>query len=467
MAKLKLSKIKYSKLFSFQRNISKLDLVDIGLGGGFGSIYKSILNGTNYAVKIFHFQSANRGYDTINNLIDQIDVSVKNIDGLKALPLFSFEGKLNSKIVKGYVTYFFDTNSYVSLEDILNSKLREYATLSFDKRFLLVKQLCEALLELEKISFIHADINAQNILIDLQNLHLIIIDFDSGAITSGDNFIPATFGKLNEWVAPEIREQMIVNSKKIRVNIHSDRFSAIVGIHYLLFMQPPYCYIKEMSSTVMQQYLKKYGWSNSPDSTEHYFTHSFPAYSKMVQYLKHHRADFFRALEVSLNQGYFDKNSRVTYSQFLSKIKSSNISNSPKQSISSPKGIFFTPKKQTKLIYTLLFGSMVILGYYLMQSNSQIVNKPIKSKGIVVRESINLHDVYISNHYLLKFTSIEKIDNKLNFSYSLIQTDRFKEEKRRGYIDLDSLKIYFEGLSDIGIIKKDGSSISFMSEIFI
>ena len=373
---------------------------------------------------------------------------------------------LDKKSVKGYVTYFFDTSKYMSLEDILNLKPREYARLSFEKRFLLVRQLCEALLGLDKMSFIHADINAQNILINLENLHLIIIDFDSGAVTSGDDFIPATFGKLNEWVAPEIREQISKNPKTVKVNIHSDRFSAIVGIHYLLFMQPPYCFVTSMSNDIMRHYLQKYGWSNSPDNSEVYFKGSFPAYSKMVQYLKINKKDFFRALEVSLNQGYFDINSRVTYNQFLLKIKSSKVI---KKSISSSKQIKrFKLNRDTIFLslYIFIFGYIFSLGYYfLFDGEEKMVDKVVAEQ--VVLYNIHLHDAYISNNYLLGFSNIKQLGSRLSFSYSLIKTSNFHKQKGDGYIDLRSLKLYLNGLDDIGEVKKDGNAILFKRERFI
>lgn len=259
MATLTLSHCKFAVISPIQSPMHSLTLIDIGLAGGFGAIYKTVINGTEYAVKVFHPQSAKRGYETTNQLIDKIDASSHTVEGLKALPLFSFEGRLNNKPVQGYVTYYFDPNRYISLEEIIANKIGDYAKITLDNRLLLVKQLCEALQKLESFSFIHADINGQNILIDLHRLHLILIDFDSGAVTNSDNDIPATWGKLNEWVAPEIREQIIRKSPSIKITIHTDRFAALVGVHYLIFMQPPFCFLTTMSHGVMQSYLTRYG----------------------------------------------------------------------------------------------------------------------------------------------------------------------------------------------------------------
>ena len=61
---------------------------------------------------------------------------------------------------------------------------------------------------------------------------------------------------------------------------------------------------------------------------------------------------------------------------------------------------------------------------------------------------------HISNNYLLGFSNIKQLGSRLSFSYSLIKTSNFHKQKGDGYIDLRSLKLYLNGLDDIGEVKK-------------
>lgn len=507
MNKLTISKILFSKISPITHNISTINLIDLGLSGGFGTIYKAVIaNSKNqsykFAIKVFHDISNTHGYTTINSLIDKINdyelnasESLKSIASLQALPLFSFEGKLKGKIVRGYVTYFLNHNEYMSLDEILATKSNEYNQLGLDERLYLSEQLCRAVQGLEKLTYIHADINAQNILINLINLDLVLIDFDSGAITDSNNNVPSTWGKPNDWIAPEIRKQIDDKNQSITINIHSDRFSVMVGIHYLIFIQSPYCFLKNMSEQTMTSYLNTYKWPNVPRKKEKYFHKICPAHSKLVTFIKTKTPNLFTALEIGFNDGYFNTNQRVTYGQLLSRLKNNH---QPNITTSQPKIIKSKPKskpqpipnpiqqikKQTtfnnrfsnyistafKLFkYAMIFvlvGFIVIFAYkkFIQEDKELIIDDSnLHTPTPIIRTNIdsgiNLKRTYSYTNKILSFSHIIKDGDKINFSYILTTIQPPSIKKSKGYIDTDSLKIYLDGMSG-EIHKNSDNSIS-------
>jgi len=480
-----------SKTFSLP-SISSLDLIKTGLSGGFGSIYKTSIPGYSnieFAVKIFNANDQKHGYETINSLITQINRtstnskgSIATITSLKALPLFSFKGKFKGKEVFGYVTYFLD-KKFVSLDDILTDRKRREAyakSISLDQRLLLVHQFCTGLAVLENIGYIHADINAQNIFIDMDNLELVIIDFDSGAMTNGDKKMPSTWGKPNEWIAPEIRKQMSNKNTSLHISIHTDRFAAMVGIHYLIFMQPPYCFLKNISEPTMNDYLKKYQWPNTPNRTETYYNRSCPVHEKISDYLKKHYYPLYRALVIGLNEGYFNTDQRVEYTQIssrtqptqkphtITKIKPKTTSKNNTVNTYSLKA-YISPfiKKFSSILksYIPVFlvvtsGTIVYLTYY-----SKTPNEYINNILTFQKNNKTLKKIYTSNNWILRFDTIETQPKKLVFNYTLLSIDTSRVLEGEGYIIDD--KIYFDNKKNGNVHKENGliQHISFGREI--
>jgi serine/threonine protein kinase len=436
MDKLTISKIFFSKISPITNRISSVKLIDLGLSGGFGSVYKSVIANNEFAVKVFHDSSDTHGYTTINNLIDKINdyeinssESLKLVASLQALPLFSFEGKLKGKAVKGYVTYFLNHNEYMSFDEILANKKNEYNQLGLDERLYLAEQLCKGVQGLEKLTYIHADINAQNILINLKNLDLVLIDFDSGAITDGNNNVPSTWGKPNEWIAPEIRKQIDDKNNSITINIHSDRFSVIVGIHYLIFIQSPYCFLKNMSEQTMTSYFNKYKWPNIPQKKEKYFNKVCPVHSKVVAIIQKKVPNLLIALQTGLNDGYFNINQRVTYSQLLIRLKN-NYSTPP-------------PKSKIGNIWIYLFVLITVM-YILFLSkvfeSDNSINSPKSPLKSYSTSSTPIKKV--KNNIDNKIATIPKSQSKLAFNH-IEKIKHVKEDIVENNKDISNIKRTF------------------------
>src|SRR5229473_5977009 len=98
---------------------------------------------------------------------------------------------------------------------------------------------------LYSLTIVHADINGQNLMIDMGGRQLAIIDLDGGAVAKTGT-APVVIGKCEPgWLAPEIMSQLAktIKQQKIEVNIKADLWSIACGIHHLLFGLSPFFFI--------------------------------------------------------------------------------------------------------------------------------------------------------------------------------------------------------------------------------
>lgn len=129
--------------------------------------------------------------------------------------------------------------------------------------------LCLNLVEgfevLKECGYIHADLNPLNFFIDLKRKELVVIDYDSGAITTSFNSDPQTFGKMADsfWMSPQIiSQQFISNNSLIKVNVLDDIWSVTVAIHFLLTLQNPFCYLDKWTPSTIKDYTQNFKWAN-------------------------------------------------------------------------------------------------------------------------------------------------------------------------------------------------------------
>jgi len=229
-------------LFLSLPNIKSIEFNDVELGSGqYGSVYEVVsinntqsLNNPKLVIKIFKEHSpniTNHLYNTTLSLQKAIKEtntkrkaeSKKNIDqfpALKCLPLISFQGIFKGKNVKGYLCQFLDKNSFSSFEDIVENKtLRDTFKKNFkvEDRISLCLNLVEGFEILQECGYIHADLNPLNFFIDLRRKELVVIDYDSGAITTSTNSDPQTFGKKTDsfWMSPQIISQQDTSNNSL------------------------------------------------------------------------------------------------------------------------------------------------------------------------------------------------------------------------------------------------------------
>jgi serine/threonine protein kinase len=331
--------------------VSTVDIEDLPFGGGgFGEVYHcNSINGgavnTAQVIKILVDNgsgSARQGFNTIQKLQRKIiqkntelqqdqKKPIQDINALYALPQFSFQGTINGKQVLGYSINRLDTKGYIEFERVFEDQdlFRKYHALDLDEKLMLAYDLVEGFQLLKEISFIHADINPQNLFINLEDRHLTIIDFDSGAVTENPSDKPSTFGKPNEWLAPEILEQLkntqgLVNT--VKVDLLTDTWSVAVGIHHLIFLAHPLFYLKDLSIGTINSYFKtsNYEWPDI-DPADRNYRAEIPVqqYEKYVNSLLSLPATIREKLSSTINQGYLNPNLRTNYNQWIAILKDS------------------------------------------------------------------------------------------------------------------------------------------------
>lgn len=310
--------------------------------GGFGEVYACLsINGATpasaQAVKILRdngFGSARKGFEAIRKLQGKIRESnarraasgqpgLESLPALRALPQFSFIGEMDGRQVLGYAADRLDTEGYVSLSAILDDYHEGYSPyerLSMEDRLLLATELVEGFQALAEMSFIHADINAPNLLVNVEDCHLAIIDYDSGAVTDRPDEQPTTFGKRDEWLAPEIKEQMVMQpttGAAVRVDRFTDTWSVFIGIHHLLFLfHPLFFFSTYVTRESVESYLERYEWPEIAADDPLFLSGLEPLYRQFRGDLAALPAALVQKLKATMNDGHSDPRLRTSYQQW-------------------------------------------------------------------------------------------------------------------------------------------------------
>jgi serine/threonine protein kinase len=231
--------------------------------GGQGSIYDVVsVDGRRVAgllVKIFGQGFPPPLKDIVRTIHDHGQSNgVMSCSSLRALPLFLFDGKAPSQgTVQGYVMRRVPGASFY---EILNSQAQRYISLPLTARLLLASQFVDGMAALYNLTLVHADLNGQNLMVDMSATELSIIDVDGGAIAR-NNQVPVVIGKQEPgWLAPEIIRQLATttNNQQINVDIKADLWSIASGVHYLIFGMQPYFFLHTYGA--IPGYLRSHRW---------------------------------------------------------------------------------------------------------------------------------------------------------------------------------------------------------------
>lgn len=311
--------------------------------GGFGEVFDCIdVNGsatrTPLVIKILKQDAEGndkRGYATIRKLQERIGAknqelyrigrSIAEIPGLYALPQFSFEGVLGNQSVLGYAAHKLDSRLFCSFDDILENRSPEFYRLDLNRKFQLALDMAECFIILREINYIHADINPKNLFVSLKDGHLVLIDYDSGVVVERPQDAPTTWGKPDEWVAPEVAEQQNNKSAtgqvKVTIDLLTDTWSVAVAMHYFIFGCHPYFFLNVMGPKEIRDYLDKFQWpavdwlypSFNKNNRKFYqgFQKSFNAVDPSIK----------RAFEVTFREGVTKRHQRASYTQWVQLLK--------------------------------------------------------------------------------------------------------------------------------------------------
>jgi serine/threonine protein kinase len=181
---------------------------------------------------------------------------VTSIPGLKAFPIFYFEGHIDNDFVRGYASYNLIALGYQSFAEFMFDENALFS-IAYSDKYKVCHSICEGFSVLNKVSYVHGDVNPVNLFINSEINDLAIIDFDGGNIieTNSDNTF--TFGKIiySEYIALEIFELIASNQEpKIKVTKHCDEWSILMTIHFVLFTCYPHFFLRTQDAKSLNKY---------------------------------------------------------------------------------------------------------------------------------------------------------------------------------------------------------------------
>jgi hypothetical protein len=129
---------------------------------------------------------------------------------------------------------------------------KHYHKLDLAKRMTLATSFVRSYALLERLQFLHADINTENLFVNLQTLEAILIDFDAGVLLVNGDEQPQTPGKPNEFLAPELKSKSGIGLP----NRYAERWAVGFMVHTLIFAIHPLFFLAEISVTAIRGYLE-------------------------------------------------------------------------------------------------------------------------------------------------------------------------------------------------------------------
>jgi serine/threonine protein kinase len=278
---------------------------------------------------------------------------------------------------------------------------------------------------LRSINYIHADINPQNFFINLSNGELAVIDFDSGAITDNPKDKPDTFGKIAEadWLAPEILEQLANQTTQIptiKVNLHTDTWSVAVGIHYLIFLQHPFFFLKDLGTETVTNYLKNNQWYEINAIDPNFNTNlDYAFYTKYKTLLENNVPKAItERWKSTFTKGYSNPVLRATYDQWTIDLKVSQQPPIIDKFKVNKKAII--EGQEIDFFWTIRNVNRVTLNGKDVTNQNTLKIQPLKS-GIYVLEATNLFGSVLSEKIEVDVIPMPKIELSFptpNFSIS-------------------------------------------------
>ncbi|HET7462772.1 MAG TPA: TIR domain-containing protein, partial [Longimicrobium sp.] len=334
-------------------NIDTLDLAGpVFPSGAFGDVYDlAAVNGapppSRQIVKVLrdNGQGSNqKGIGTIEKLQRRIvevnqhratssRLALQELPALRALPQFSFRGRMGNLPVCGYSADRLDTAGYLPFAAFLDvdedprPRERYVRELGMDDRLLLAHELAEGFDALRELWYIHGDLNPPNLFVNVDERHVAIIDFDSGAVTDAPDESPTTFGKLTEgeWLAPEIMEQMLKNRTQratVQVTQFTDNWAVAVGIHYLLFLCGPFFLLARPNLHNIRNYAAHQGWPRRDPADPLFAPGMDAAYRIYTELLQEVPTEVIRRMRDTMTVGIAAPGRRPTYYQWTAALKS-------------------------------------------------------------------------------------------------------------------------------------------------
>lgn len=315
--------------------------------GGFGEVYKCLsINGKSTPIDqvikiLFDVNgSSQKGYSTIQDLQRKIisEVSTLRQQGkdfeteypaMLGCPQFSFAGILEGKQVVGYSANNLNSLGFQEFDKILrdNTLLKDYQRLPLISKLAVAYQIANGFDLLRKFQYIHADFKSEALFVNLKKHQCAIIDFDSGAVMQSQNDKPTTWGARQDWLAPEIVNQIAVGEQNrtkaddpisVQVDLWSDVWSVAICIHYLIFTCHPFKFFTEISSRSLTDFVNsKVEFPEMPNGFRYFNPNAANSYKNYYSYYKNNIPKIIQEkFKSSFSSGCMNPQRRVTYSQW-------------------------------------------------------------------------------------------------------------------------------------------------------
>ncbi len=236
---------------SLEGSITQINLKDGCLGfGGFGEVFEVVgLNGKQSKLPLVAkvlYTGKERNYQNVIALQKLVKNETSELKKTKqyffdiypsliALPLLSFQGDIDRKAIKGYLSLDLNKLGFLNAETFFKTNSDHWVQLQNRPLFFKYKiayALAKGCSFLRKIHFIHADITPDNLFLHTTAPLCALIDFDSGAIITSFNDAPTTEGKhYSEWEAPELTCD---NPKINKLTAFADDWALAITLHRIL-----------------------------------------------------------------------------------------------------------------------------------------------------------------------------------------------------------------------------------------
>lgn len=244
-----------------------------------------------------------------------------------AAPQFSFKGVLDGIQVTGFCANNLADLGFIDFDEVKEGSpfFDVYMDLPIEKRLMIAYSLVSGFKVLEEFGFIHADIKHSALFVNLSNHQCAVIDFDSGVVAESPTDSPNTWGAKGDWVAPEISVQVdnAKSGEKIKVDLFTDRWSVMIGVHYLLTTLNPLFFLVELGPMHIRDYLRTSKWPYADISADYFCKDSADIYKTYVHLInKEIPAPVREKLAQTINWGYHNASARCSYKEWEKAIES-------------------------------------------------------------------------------------------------------------------------------------------------
>jgi len=328
----------------------------------------------------------------------------------------------------------------------------------------------------ESNRYIIVDLKPQNILIDIDG-QIALIDIDSIQVTTPSRTYHAD-AWTEEYCPPEFFISQI-NPKQKRIDASWDYFAFAVIIYQLFFQIHPFMGTVG-TNTLLDNIKNKYFVHGKNKKVFQFSPPLHNNFNKLSLALQNYFEETFDGQ--AYQRVSFDFWKQEFFSMQSKQIKVKPI-NTPKSSSKNTTNIQSTISNfRTKFLNSIatafkVFKFVVILavvGFVILFVSKKFIQEdkesiidygnlhtPAISTTPIIRtnrdSSINLRGTYSYTNKILTFSDIIKDGNKINFSYKLTTIKPPSIKRSKGYIDINNLKIYLDGIS--GEIHKNNNSI--------